>query len=251
MKRKALIIGNSGDKNNRKEYLEGVNKDVKNYNNFLQSNIGGAWDSNEIVVSLDETKDQLLKKISQIKEESNDFIFVIFSGHGGYSLYKECRKLYIYDKNSSIYDNYDFIYEEDLLYMADKQITIMDTCADVEDDLLKESMTMDSMIAHESYSNDRFYYRIQYENVIKQSPRQQVVLYSSSINESSNDDSELGGYFAYNLLKVAKRNKNSILSSKEAYFKAKDIVQAKTNNEQNPQCRCIKSEKSLPFSIKE
>jgi len=36
MKRKAIIIGNSGDSNNPKEYLEGVKKDVKNYKSFLQ-----------------------------------------------------------------------------------------------------------------------------------------------------------------------------------------------------------------------
>ncbi len=36
IRRKALIIGNSGDKNNPKEYLEGVKKDVDNYKHFLQ-----------------------------------------------------------------------------------------------------------------------------------------------------------------------------------------------------------------------
>ena len=67
--------------------------------------------------------------------------------------------------------------------------------------------------------------------------------------ESSNDDSELGGYFAYSLLKVAENNTQNILNSKEAYHYAKIIVQKQTNNEQNPQCKCIKSDNILPFSL--
>jgi hypothetical protein len=38
MKRKALIIGNSGKP---EEYLKGVKKDVQYYNKFLQSNFCG------------------------------------------------------------------------------------------------------------------------------------------------------------------------------------------------------------------
>ena len=237
MKRKALIIGNSG---NSDEYLEGVEKDINNYKNFLKSPIGGAWYNDEIVISLDETKEDILQKISKIREEMNDFVFILFSGHGSYSLNRECRKLYIYD---------DSIYENNLLYLASKQITIMDTCAGVEDDLLKESAMMDSIIALEHHK-DNTVYRILYESEIENSPRQQVILYSSSIDESSGDDSELGGYFAYNLLKVARRNIENILDTRKAYLYAKKIVQNKTNNEQNPQCKCSRSNNILPFSIK-
>ena len=251
MKRKALIIGNSGNKNDSEEYLEGVEKDINNYNNFLQSNIGGAWNSDEITLSIDETKEELLQKILETKQESNDFVFVLFSGHGSYSLREECRKLYVYDENSTSSDNYDFLYEYELTNIADKQITIIDTCANNEDDdLLKESTLMDGLSAsYESYK-DNYIYRYRYENAIESCQDQQVVLYSSSIDESSNDDSELGGLFAYNLLKIATRNKQEVLSAKEAYSDAKKQVQTKTKGKQNPQCRCIKSI-TLPFSIKE
>ncbi|HIP26197.1 MAG TPA: caspase family protein [Flavobacteriaceae bacterium] len=241
MKRKALIIGNSGDKNNPKEYLEGVKKDVHNYNTFLQSNIGGKWYQHEIVLSLDENKNQVLKKIEDIKKENNDFIFILFSGHGSYSSWKECRKLYFYD---------DYIFEDEFINIAKKQLTIFDTCADIENDLILDSAGLESRASLNKYESVKDYRKI-YENEILKCLNQQVVLYSSSIAESSNDDSELGGYFTYSLLKVAKKSNQNVLSSKEAYFYAKKIVQERTNNEQNPQCKCIKSENILPFSIQE
>lgn len=239
MKRKALIIGNSGDKNNPKEYLEGVKKDVTNYNNFLQSSIGGKWYDYEIVLSLDETKNEVLKKISSIKQEQNDFVFILFSGHGSYSSWKECRKLYLFD---------EYLYEDNLTYLAHKQVTILDTCAGIENDLLTESM--ESFAMDNTFRKALTDYRKKYENEISECPNQQAILYSSSIDESSNDDSELGGYFAYSLLNIAKRNQQNILNCKEAYFHAKEVVQKKTNNEQNPQSKLIKSDNILPFSLK-
>lgn len=239
IRRKALIIGNSGDKNNPKEYLEGVKKDIDNYKHFLQSNYGGGWYDYEIVLSLDETKSQVLNKITALKNEYNDFVFVLFSGHGSYSRSKECRKLYIYD---------DYIYEDDLTNIAKKQITIFDTCAGIENDLVLESAGLESRASLNKFESSKNYRKI-YEDDIGNCPNQQVVLYSSSISESSSDDSELGGYFAYSLLEVAKNNTQNILNSKEAYHHAKIIVQKQTNNEQNPQCKCIKSDNILPFSL--
>ena len=208
MKRKALIIGNSGAP---EEYLEGVKKDVQNYYKFLKSNIGGKWHEDEIVISLDETKEQVLKKVENIKKENNNFIFLLFSGHGSYSRWKECRKLYLYD---------DFIFENEIIHIANKQITILDTCAGVEDDIPIHSteITMESINA--KYKTFKDYRRI-YERAIMDCPNQQVILYSSSIDETSQDDSELGGYFAYNLLKVAINNKEEILNSRLAYLLAK------------------------------
>jgi hypothetical protein len=55
MKRRALIIGNTGE-NSDNEFLGGVEKDVNNIHNFLLSNIGGKWNNDEIIKSLDDSK---------------------------------------------------------------------------------------------------------------------------------------------------------------------------------------------------
>lgn len=239
MKRKALIIGNSGNKNNPDEHLKGVQQDVKNYKEFLLSEIGGKWYENEIIVSLDETKAQIEQKISTLKHSKYDFIFILFSGHGSYSTLKECRKLYI---------NNDSIYEDKLLYLAPKQITIIDTCADIEYELLSLSLE-ESQIANHILKAMSIDYRKKYEDAINLCPQQQVVLYSSSIGESSGESTQLGGYFAHSLLKVALFNKEEVLNSREAYSRAEEIVKRKTRNTQNPEGKFIKSSNILPFSL--
>ena len=169
-----------------------------------------------------------------------DFVFILFSGHGSYSSFKQCRKLYIFD---------DFIYEEQLRNLSSRQIIILDTCAKIEEDFV---ISTESGLLSENYNliKGHVNFRENYEKAILSMPEQEVILYSSSINEFSTDDSELGGYFAYNLLVFAKENTNNVLSCKEAYLQAKDIVQKKTHNKQNPSCVCIKTSSILPFSIK-
>lgn len=239
MRRIALIIGNSGDKNNQGEYLEGVKQDIKNYKEFLLSKIGGQWYDDEIIVSLDETKAQIQNKIITLNQNRYDFVFILFSGHGSYSDSRQCRKLYVFNES---------IYEDDLTYLAPRQITILDTCANIEKDEI--TLSLEYIYENSKFASMLKNYRKRYEDAILKCPEQQIILYSSSINESSSDDSELGGFFAYSLLKVAKNNINSELNSKEAYLSAKELVQKKTKNQQNPQCMCIKSGTILPFSIK-
>ncbi len=241
MKRIALIIGNSGDKKNPDEYLEGVEKDINNYKKFLLSSIGGLWYENEILASLNETKEQIQKKIITLKENKYDFVFILFSGHGSYSSFKQCRKLYIFD---------DFIYEEQLRNLSSRQIIILDTCAKIEEDFV---ISTESGLLSENYNliKGHVNFRENYEKAILSMPEQEVILYSSSIDEYSRDDTELGGYFAYNLLVSAKQNTKNVLSCKEAYSYAKDIVQKKTHNKQNPQGEFIKTSNILPFSLGE
>ncbi|MEA3522766.1 MAG: caspase family protein [Campylobacterota bacterium] len=238
MKKRALIIGNAG---NEDEFLLGVSKDVNNYKRFLLSNIGGNWYESEISISLDETKKEVEAKIRQVKNEKNDFIFIVFTGHGSYSRLKQCRKLYI---------NYDYIYESDLLHSSNKQITIIDTCAGIEDDLLleinMESYTADSIRKNASIDN-----RIVYENDIRQCLRQQNILYACDIDETSADTSK-GGLFSYHLIETAKNNKfEQILDTQKAYIKTDYLVQSDPRTKQNPQYfNSCRSYKRLPFSVK-
>jgi hypothetical protein len=242
MKRRALIIGNSG-KNSDNQYLGGVEKDVSNINKFLLLNIGGKWNEDEIIISLDESKNIIDAYIEQIKNEYNDYVLIVFSGHGAYSQRKECRMLEIGN---------DILYEDELLYLSQKQIIVFDTCASLEKDLLIESAMESIKFDSISFINRNIDYRKKFETEILKSPKQQNILYSSSIDESSEDDTELGGYFIYELLKSAKNNTQDVLNIKSAFFEAKSKVQEKTRYEQNPQMKSSKLKNGyLPFSIKE
>ena len=131
-----------------------------------------------------------------------------------------------------------------------RQIIILDTCAKIEEDFV---ISTESGLLSENYNliKGHVNFRENYEKAILSMPEQEVILYSSSIDEYSRDDTELGGYFAYNLLVSAKQNTKNVLSCKEAYSYAKDIVQKKTHNKQNPQGEFIKTSNILPFSLGE
>lgn len=238
MKRKALIIGNTG---NEDEFLLGVSKDVNNYKKFLLSNQGGKWYDNEIYTSLDETKQEVEAKINKIKNEYNDFVFIVFTGHGSFSQLKKCRKLYIND---------DYVYESDLIYSSKKQITVIDTCAGIENDIsvenLFESTAMDSFRNIASLNH-----RQVYENDISQCLDQQNILYACDIDESSADTSK-GGLFSSYLIETAYKNTTlSILDTQSTYIKTEQLVQSDPRTKQNPQYfNSSRYSKKLPFSIK-
>ena len=238
MRRKALIIGNAGNKD---EFLLGVSKDVNNYKNFLLSNQGGDWYEHEIILSLNDTKEEVENKIKTLKNDSSDFSFVVFTGHGSYSQLRQCRKLYIND---------DSIYENDLIYSTEKQITILDTCAGIENDIITEStLSTQSMDSFMNKSNIN--YRKTYEHAILQCMNQQIILYACDIDESSADTSK-GGLFSYYLINTAYKNKLSeIFNSQEAYIKTDLLVQNDARTKQNPQYfNNNKFGKILPFAVR-
>lgn len=78
MDRKAIIIEASQVPNQKD--LNGARKDVVNWVSFLTSNLGGKWSQDEITVLNTPTKQALVKAFSNI---TTNYLFVVFSGHGG------------------------------------------------------------------------------------------------------------------------------------------------------------------------
>ena len=90
MKRRALLIGYSGH-DLADGYLEGVCNDLVNYKKFLQSLNGGAWLDSEITLIQDTTLENIETTIKNIKDEHNDVVFCVFSGHGAFDENIRCR----------------------------------------------------------------------------------------------------------------------------------------------------------------
>lgn len=78
MKRMAIII--EASQVPKLNDLNGARKDAKNWNNYLLSDVGGAWSYSEILVLHTPLMSELLDAISCC---SVDYLFVAFSGHGG------------------------------------------------------------------------------------------------------------------------------------------------------------------------
>lgn len=191
MRRKALLIGDSGSKDS---YLSGVEYDLSNYANFLKSLRGGAWYDSEISIISNESKDTILQEIMDIKQDRYDIVFAVFTGHGWYDDYKQCRMLSIDDEE---------ITEKKLWNLAPKQILILDSCSCLPN-ITQESAKLKSLLLELQNLLARLA-RQKYENFCSQCPTQQIYLYVSKIGTFAND-TEKGGLYSTHLLKILIKN---------------------------------------------
>ncbi len=181
MKRKAILIGNTHN-------LQGVKTDLVRTGNFLCSSVGGGWYSNEIEVFEDPSKDQLLRRLDSIRRESNDYVFVLFSGHGG-----QARQTIL-----ELNGRGETISESQLHDIGSRQLSIFDCCRAIVEPVRK-SIALDSLSASFSESVS---VRRRYEDRIMEAIHQQVRLYSCAIGEKSYDTPQ-GAMYLGNLLRAA------------------------------------------------
>ncbi|EMI71710.1 caspase domain protein [Leptospira noguchii str. Bonito] len=98
--------------------LSGVKKDLENFSNFLQSDIGGGWLQSEIDNVEDISKSNLNAKLTSLKNMNPDLLFILFSGHGGQE-----RKTIL-----ELNPRGETIIENELRNIAKRQINIYDCC---------------------------------------------------------------------------------------------------------------------------
>lgn len=189
MRRKALLIGNSRG-------LAGVKRDMVNFSNFLTGLYGGAWKKEEeIVMMMNPTLVVLRNKLNAIKTERNDFVIVLFSGHGGY---QRGTVLEINEHEETIYDN-------ELMGLASRQISIFDCCRAMCDYTEKGKAIFERKTFSMKDSVDTL--RLRYEQRIMQGIPQQNVLYACKIGQCAWDhDDGTGAYYLNNLIKYAQNN---------------------------------------------
>lgn len=163
MKKKALLIGNSRN-------LEGTSKDMLDFQMFLMSEQGGAWEQDEIRALIDTPISQLKCVIDEVKQESYDYVIVYFTGHGG------CRNETIMEVNPQN----ECIMESLLVGLSPKQLNILDCCRS----WIPGNVPIDE--DHSCAPSDiRAEIKKEYENLIEAAAEQQVRIYSCREGESS------------------------------------------------------------------
>ena len=86
MQRKAILIDSSNAVVGKP--LPGAAQDMKNWQNFLQSDIGGMWNDDEIAdIPSCPTWENVLEEIVKFREIPY-FLFIAFSGHGAFDKYR-------------------------------------------------------------------------------------------------------------------------------------------------------------------
>ncbi len=123
MKRKAIII--EASRVPKLTDLNGARKDAKNWNNYLLSDVGGAWSYNEIQVLHTPLMSDVLSAIS---ESSVDYLFVAFSGHGGVEREQEVICL----------ENGDYpinLLKKLIIEHSPKATLVLDCCRSIDEDV--------------------------------------------------------------------------------------------------------------------
>jgi len=228
MKRKALLIGNTNG-------LAGVQIDIQKTKAFLLSNVGGAWLDSEIDVITNPRRADLLAHLTRIRQSSQDYVFILFSGHGG--LEKRRTILELNDAGETV--------GEDVLFkIAPRQISVFDCCRAISAEPLMKSFAADSIT--ESYK--AIGARERFDAQIMKAIPQQVVLYACSMGQISNDTRN-GGIYLQNLLQAAKSLKPGEISktAERAHSEATAATTA-ANNAQTPEAslpRCLSSQQLI------
>lgn len=238
MKRRALLIGSPGILGT-KGYLENMTKnDLNKIKNYLMSNTGGKWYENEILLLDTNDINEVKRYINSVRNEHNDFVFCAFSGHGWYDGNKFSRVFEIGGSN---------LYESEFRQLSEKQLSVFDSCAKVyELEVLTESIALNSISMERSDTKN---YREIYNNEISKCDQQDITLYSSSINEFSNTDENLGGHFIHYLLNVGASNQMKNLDAIDSFQIAKEKMRKDRRN-QTPSSSFPKSARNfLPFSL--
>ena len=180
MKRKALLICNND--------ASGATHDIDKWRKFLLSGGGGAWENSEIERLVNPTLSYLYATLSRVSRENNDFVLVVFAGHG------EWKRSTLLEINPQG----DEISEAAFNNLATREIVCLDCCRGVS--RLTES-AVEAELRFFS-ANQRSSLRQTYDKRMMEAEPQQVNLYACKVGQCAYGDND-GGFYTNNLLGAA------------------------------------------------
>jgi hypothetical protein len=196
----AIIIGNNSGRN-ATNHLEGVNWDLKNYQNYLKDDIGGKWQDAEIVVLHNKTSAEIKATIDRVRNFNWDYTLVVFTGHGYINARDKLTYLCVSDGDIS---------ENDLQTQCPKQTQIFDCCRSVEyvsesSNFSGQNLAKGGTIGFVQANTHRRVItdaRNKFETAINNSDKGICKAYSCIEGQTSGDNPNSGGVFSTALLKV-------------------------------------------------
>ena len=233
MIRRAILISDNGGV---EDNISATKEDVKNYRDFLMSNIGGAWTNSEIETH----RNPNYNIINDLRNYEYDYTITMVSSHGGVK--KENGKLYLY-LNNRLYDCVHFVNK------SKRQLMIFDCCRTY----LEEEQYDYKQFSQESvYTNfATISHRFKYNSYIETCGEAIIILYSCKVNQASRLDEELGSFFINSLISAAKYKSQSsgIVTVKEALELSKEYIKQYPTN-QIPEISQIKTNRYFQIAVK-
>lgn len=231
MIRRAILISDNGGIDND---IPATKEDVKNYRDFLMSDIGGAWESYEIKPYSNSDYN-----INDLRDYEYDYTITMVSSHGGVK--KENGILYLY-LNDRWYDCISFVNK------SKRQLMIFDCCRTYIPDVKSND---DILTEHFSIPSSRsILHKKEYNRYIETCGEGIIILYSCQIGQASGLN-ELGSYFINSLISAAKNKikTKDIVTVKEALELSKEYIKQYPTN-QIPEITQIKTNRYFPIAVK-
>lgn len=240
MIRKALIVFCDDTESGE---LPGPEMDNYNYHIFLESNLGGAWNSNEIL-SLQNPKTHQVKNAIDNFMSGADYTFIIFSGHGYINTdVRNMQYLELLDGDIALLQ---------LRTDAPRQTLIIDACRGFYSH--KEQLMKGLGESAERMFSSKLSTRKLFNSAVLKAEKGWTILYAASEDQTALDTGE-GAAYLLSLLAVAKlwqkQNRTEyVLDLKLAHGLATIYL---PKNFESIQIPALNSEKRLvhfPFAVK-
>lgn len=187
MNKRVLIIANNDTK-------IGADADIANYRQFFCSKEGGCWNPEEILDIYAPTAQELWAYVGRHGLAELDYLIAIFSGHGGYD--KKANKTTLCLRGDTT--GLDAcISDKELSSIADRQLTIIDSCRAWDDE--EASAMVKSARSILSEANMRGLFRAAYEDQIRSvfdDDDGRLTLYACEIGQSTAGEKNVGGDFS-------------------------------------------------------
>ncbi len=241
MNRAALIVVCPGEEGNYGE-LPGTKIDAMGFRDFLLSDVGGAWRTDEVQVLTNPRTAEVISARGNLILA--DYALVVFSGHGGTNPIND--KIYFYIDGERM--------PQDDLVRNEKTTLIIDCCRTYP---IEEGMERQASLSAVSVTNIPNARDIYDAAIAAAEPGAPIYLHAAGHNQTSTEDYR-GAYYIRSLLKVAKQfgsrtdSGSDILTVQEAHCQAcKFLRQEYTTATQTPTMSgSVKRQRWYPFALR-
>lgn len=246
IRRNALIIQNPGAAS---DYRAGVLKDASRFSEYLQSNIGGAWESEEITVAPIGCSVSWIEDYFRSTVANTDYYLILFTGHGNYNE-KTGPRCYLLNGE---WFNHAWLEQQ---VSGVPALFLTDSCQGIEK-LEEGGIFYQRSFSAKGDSSQRPQYRQKYDDVLRTLPAGMFVVGSSvSPGEYAGEDPNVGGYYVISLISEARHiNKDSSAKSgvygiAYIHMLAADLVETLSKGRQTPYLEGYNRTFQPPFMVK-
>lgn len=249
MKRRAILIEAANIKGSA--YIPGAEADVRNYQQYLTSKVGGFWYDHELVVLSKPSRARIYSEIANAEMEA-EYLFLSFSGHGYMKRQPTNTFLVRTEKERTML----CINDTEELSLGEinpkiKNFVIADSCRGLEKieeakEILKSAMER-MMVLSESMARTLF------DKAISAAEAGQILAYSCSVNEAAGEDKNKGGYFSAAMMEcgisISKSGSQRAITTDEVFTCAFREVK-RLSAQQNPEYSPGRRMRHFPFAVK-